>query len=134
MMNGNAIGKVGAAFALLGAATVLPPPAIAQSLEALDQLVLASAKPADGLALAGSQAGSGALLDALATLERLMLTDPGNKSALLLHASILCRIDDRDGAAAEFAKLKAKDFKKPAWAAARAPCAAPPAASQGSAK
>ena len=123
-MTSKAYGGVTAVFAFVAAFTILPHPATAQSLEALDQLVLASAKPADGLALARSQAGSGALLDALATLERILLSDPASKPARLLHASILCRIDDRDGAAAEFAGLKSKDFKKPDWAAAREPCSA----------
>lgn len=125
---------VSAVLAFMAASTVLPQSVTAQSLEALDQLVLAGAKSADGVTLARSQAGSGALLDALATLERVLLTDPANKPARLLHATILCRIDDRDGAAAEFAKLKSKDFKKPEWAAARAACAAPPESPQGSMK
>lgn len=125
---------VSAVLAFMAASTVLPQSVTAQSLEALDQLVLAGAKSADGVTLARSQAGSGALLDALATLERVLLTDPGNKPARLLHATILCRIDDRDGAAAEFAKLKSKDFKKPEWAAARAACAAPPESPQGATK
>ncbi|MFM5895423.1 MAG: tetratricopeptide repeat protein [Novosphingobium sp.] len=133
-MTENAIRVGSVVLGFVAASMVLPHCAAAQSLEALDQLVLASAKPADGLALARSQAGSGALLDALATLERVLLTDPGNKPASLLHASILCRIDDRDGAAAEFARLKAKDYKKPEWAAARAPCDAPEASRQGAAK
>ncbi len=133
-MTENAIRLASMALGFIAASAVLPQFASAQSLEALDQLVLASAKPADALVLARSQAGSGALLDALATLERVLLTDPANKPAQLLHASILCRIDDRDGAAAEFARLKAKDFKKPEWAAARAPCDAPAAPRQGAMK
>lgn len=133
-MKRSSFGWNSAVFAFIAAAAILPQSATAQSLEALDQLVSASAKPAGGLALARSQAGSGALLDALATLERVLLTDPANKPARLLHASILCRIDDRDGAAAEFAKLRSKDFKKPEWAAARAACAAPAATPQGSSK
>ena len=133
-MTNTAFGRVSAVIAFIAAAAILPLSATAQSLEALDQLVLASAKPADGLALARSQAESGAWLVALATLERVMMIDAKNKPASLLHASILCRIDDRDGAAAEFAKLKSKDFKKSEWAAARAACAAPEAHPQGSTK
>lgn len=123
-MTSAAIGRLSAVIAFMAASLALPQSATAQSLEALDQMVQASAKPADGLALARSQAGSGALLDALATLERVLMADPKNKPARLLHATILCRIDDRDGADAEFARLKAKDFKKPDWAAAREACAA----------
>lgn len=131
-MTSNAYKGIWAIFAFLAVSLVLPQRAVAQTLEALDQLVVVSAKPADGLALARSQAGSGALLDSLATLERVLMTDAKNKPAQLLHANILCRIDDRDGAAAEFAKLRAKDFKKPEWAAAQAACARPAASPQGS--
>ena len=112
-------------------ALALPHGAAAQSLEALDQLVLSSAKPADGLALARSQVAAGALLDALATLERVLTVDPKDKQARLLHASLLCRIDDRGGASVEFAKLRAKDYKKPDWSAALVPCNAAPASGQG---
>ena len=113
------------------ASLVLAQPAWAQSLEELDRLVQSSAKPADGLALARSQAATGSLLDALATLERVLTVDPKHKQVRLLHASLLCRIDDRDGAAAEFAKLRSKDYKKPDWSAALVPCNSAPATIQG---
>ncbi len=108
----------------LSALLMLAGPAVAQSLEDLDRLVLASVKPADGLALARSQASAGELLDALATLDRVLAVDPKHKQARLLHASLLCRIDDREGAGAEFARLRSKDYKKAEWSAALAPCAA----------
>ena len=117
--------------ACLVASLVLPQGAFAQSLEDLDRLVQGSAKPADGLALARSQAAAGDLLDALATLERVLAADPKDKQVKLLHASLLCRIDDRDGAAAEFARLRAKDYKKAEWSAALVPCTAAPATGQG---
>lgn len=113
------------------ASLVLPQCASAQSLEDLDRLVQNSAKPADGLALARSQAVAGDLLDALATLERVLAVDPKHKQGRLLHASLLCRIDDRDGAAAEFARLRSKDYKKAEWSAALVPCTAAPATGQG---
>ena len=118
-------------FAGLLAALVLAQPASAQSLEDLDQLVQGSVKPADGLALARAQVGSGGLLDALATLERVLTVEPKHKQARLLHASLLCRIDDRDGAAAEFARLRSKDYKKAEWSAALMPCATTAATGQG---
>ena len=117
--------------ACLVAALVLPQAASAQSLEDLDRLVQSSVKPADGLALARAQAASGNLLDALATLERVQGVDPWDKQARLLHASLLCRIDDRDGAAGEFARLRGKDYTKADWSAAMLPCTAAPAAGQG---
>jgi hypothetical protein len=104
------------------AALVAAVPTFAQTLQELDQLVDASAKPKDGLALARTQAGAGAWLDALATLDRVLATEPKSKQARLLHASILCRLDDHDGAKAEFARIKSGDYKKADWAAAMAPC------------
>ena len=126
-----AIGRNFGASVCLLASLVLPQCASAQSLEDLDRLVLNSAKPADGLALARSQAGAGDLLDALATLERVLAVDPKHKQAKLLHASLLCRIDDRDGAAAEFARLRAKDYNQPDWSAAQVLCNSAPASGQG---
>jgi hypothetical protein len=96
-------------LACAGAALVAVP-AGAQTLEELDQLVQSSAKPKPGLALA------------LATLERVLAAEPKHKAARLLHASILCRLDDADGAKLEFARLKTGDYKKAEWAEAVAPC------------
>lgn len=115
-----------ACMLVLGAPLVSPTTAPAQSpapsVEALDQLSLSSETPEQGLALARSQAAQGDMLEALATLERTLSAKPKNKQARLLHASLLCRLDDRQGAEVEFARLKAKDFGKAEWAVARAPC------------
>jgi Tfp pilus assembly protein PilF len=97
-------------------------PASAETLEELDGLVEASAKPVAGLNLARAQADAGSLLDALATLERVLAIDPKHKQARLLHASLLCRADDAAGAAYEFGKLKSGSYKKAEWASAIAPC------------
>jgi Flp pilus assembly protein TadD len=97
-------------------------PASAETLEELDGLVEASANPTDGLKLARAQADAGSLLDALATLERVLAIDPKHKQARLLHASLLCRADDAVGAAYEFSKLKSGSYKKVEWASAIAPC------------
>jgi hypothetical protein len=113
------------AFAVLGlvlASATSVSFAHAQTLEDLDRLITASQKPADGLALARSQADSGALLEAAATLDRVLAADPKSKRARLLHASILCRLDDPDGAKLEFSRIKSGDYKKADWAAATAPC------------
>jgi hypothetical protein len=115
-----------AAFRLVqagaAAALALSLPAVAQTVEELDTLVQAGAKPKEGLALARSQAAAGGWLDALATLERVLAVDPKHKQSRLLHASILCRLDDADGARLEFSRLKSGDFKKAEWAEAVAPC------------
>ena len=49
--------------------------------------------------MAQSQVSAGALLEAIATLDRVLATDPKHKLAKLLRASLLCRVDDRSGAA-----------------------------------
>ena len=97
-------------------------PAAADTLGDLDQLAMAAEDPEQGFALASSLAASGALVEALATLERTLAAHPKTKRAQLLHASILCRLDDRSGGEVEFARLKKGDFKKAEWAEARAPC------------
>jgi Flp pilus assembly protein TadD len=84
--------------------------------------VQASSKPADGLALAQTQVQAGAWLEALATLDRVLAAEPKHKQARLLHASILCRLDDPTGAAFEFGRLKSGSYNKAEWAAAIAPC------------
>ncbi len=120
-MPGAAVRLVSAILACAGAVLAVTP-AAAQSLDALDLLAQSSAKPKEGLALARSQASAAAWLDALATLERVLAVDPKHKQARLLHASILCRVDDSDGAKVEFARLKSSAYKKVEWAEAVAPC------------
>lgn len=110
------------AIVIVGSALLLVAPAAAETLEQLDALVQASAKPKEGLALARSQAATGSWLDALGTLERVLAVEPKHKQGRLLHASILCRLDDADGAKIEFARLRSGDYKKADWAAAIAPC------------
>lgn len=100
-------------------------PALAQSIEALEQIARSGDVPEEGLALARSQVEAGALLEALATLDRTLAVKPKNKQARLLHARIMCMIDDRTGAAVEFARLKAKDYPKAQWAEAQARCNQP---------
>jgi len=85
-------------------------PAIAQQAEdiALDQLIDTSATTEGALTLARSQAGSGNLLDAAATLERALLNRPGTESDLLrlLYATVLCQLDDRRRAAYQIANAR----------------------------
>lgn len=122
-MRKTSIGRQLSVSFLCAAALVCAGAAGAQTLEDLDRLAQSSAKPKDGLILAQTQAGAGEWLEALATLERVLAIDPKNKQARLMHASLLCRVDDLDGARVEFARLKSSAYKKPEWAAAMAPCA-----------
>jgi uncharacterized protein HemY len=92
----------------------------------LDSLSRASADVARGLALARKQIGRGDLLGAMATLERVLINHPEADEALLLHASLLCRLDDREGALIEFDELRGREFPDQIWAEATAPCDATP--------
>ncbi len=102
-------------------------------LAELDALSANSDTSALGLALARSQIAGGDLLGALATLDRVLMANPAAKEARLLHASLLCRVDDQQGGYLAFASLKKRDFAGSVWAEAIAPCTnqeATPVASQ----
>lgn len=98
-------------------------PAQADDLAELDQLSHATDTADQGMILALDQIGHGDLLAAAATLQRLMIVHPEALPAQLLHASLLCRLDDRTGAAVEFDGLRRKDFKDQDWNEAMAFCA-----------
>lgn len=92
--------------------------------DALDQQLAASGSATAALGLARQQADGGQLLEALATSERVLFLDPKLKAALLLHATLLCRLDDAKGAAAEFSLIRQHDYPKDDWRAAAAQCPA----------
>lgn len=128
------MGKTGAA-ALLGGglglaiyaavavvATTSASPASAESAEALESASRATDDTATGLALARSQIESDELLEAMATLERIMMNDPENLEARALHAGLFCRIDDRRGAIMEFDLLRGLDVPQTVATEARQPC------------
>ena len=97
-------------------------PALAETPLELEALARATETSATGLALARRQIANGELLDALATLERLIVNDPGNYQARLLHARVLCRIDDPQGSLIEVDALRGHDFTPAQWAEAMTPC------------
>jgi hypothetical protein len=84
-------------------------PAVAQidPLDELDSLSRATADPRTGLALARQQVTRGDLAGAVATTERIIALHPESDDALLFHASLLCRLDDPEGARTEIAELPA---------------------------
>jgi Tfp pilus assembly protein PilF len=99
--------KVGAVLALPLAAFVgCAGTARAATLAELDAVSRASDQSGTGIALARKQIAAGELLDARATLERVILNHPDNDDARLLHARLLCRLDDMDGARLEFEALR----------------------------
>jgi len=100
-------------------------PLQAETLAELSALSDRSADEQSGIALAQDQAGQGALLAAIATLERTLAANPKSESARLLHAFYLCKVDDRTGGAVEIGKLKVKKHMKQDLAQVRAACGLP---------
>ena len=103
-----------------GSLTCLP--LNAETLEELDALSDLSADEGAGIAAAREQAGRGAYLEALATLERVLAAHPKSHEARLIHAVYLCEIDDRRGGLVEIDKLKKKDYGEELLDEARAMC------------
>ena len=108
----------------LGSACLTAPPALAQAdpAAALDQLSRAATGTGPGAALARQQIRSGDLTGAAATLERVLINHPDAGEILLLHASVLCRLDDPDGARLEIDEVRGRSVPGPAWAEANAAC------------
>lgn len=95
-------------------------PASADTLAQLDDLSRISAD--GGVVLARNQIRAGDLLGAVATLERVLISHPESDEALLLHASLLCRLDDPAGSLIEFDYLRGRNVPERIWAEAVAPC------------
>jgi len=112
---------LGAFAAICGLAST---PAKADSVERLQWLSTMTDRGAWGVQLARDQMAQNQLLEAIATLERAMVNHPEEQEAQLLHASLLCRVDDPQGAAMEFSLLHKKDFAEQSWKEAIAPCPA----------
>ena len=116
--------------AIAALASVIAPPALAESrnltenLSELDSLSRESANIGTGLALARKKMDGGDLVGALATVELVLTNHPESDDAMLLHASLLCRLDDRSGSMIDFDELHGRDFPAQVWADATAPCAA----------
>lgn len=105
-----------APFLLAGA------PLAAETPAQLDALSKASDQPDTGVALARQQISRGELLDAMATLERVLMNHPESDEARALHAGLLCRIDDRRGATVEFDTMRGRDIPQGLSDEAREPC------------
>ena len=112
-----------AAAICCGLLPIAAAPARADQADELDLVSRATEGVESGLALARDQMNVGELLGAMSTLERLLINHPEADQAQLLHASLLCRLDDRPGASVEFAALRRRDFSDRAWMDAIAPCA-----------
>jgi hypothetical protein len=115
-----------AALLAWGSAVASAAPAPADPAASLDALSVASDRIDSGMAAAERLWRAGDALGALAALERLMIVHPEAHGAMLQHASLLCRLDDRDGAKVEFDQLTRSEFPAAVWASATAPCGGSP--------
>ncbi len=108
----------------LGSAWLAAPPVLAQQdpAAALDQLSEESAAIGPGTALARQQMQRGDLTGAVATLERVLTNHPEAYDVLLLHASLLCRLDDGDGARVEISEVGSHPASRQAWAEVNSAC------------
>jgi hypothetical protein len=107
---------------VLACALPMASPLDAETLAELDALSDVSVDEAGGIAAAQEQAGRGAYLEALATLERVLAVHPKSAEARLIHAQYLCAVDDRRGGLVELSKLKKKQVGEQRLAEARSAC------------
>ena len=108
----------------LSAAAMLSSAALAQD----DPLALAAATERldSGMALARHQIAASDLPAALGTLERVLFSHPEVVPPRLLYASLLCRLDDRQGAELELGLLAGKPIADSDWAEVAAACGSVP--------
>jgi hypothetical protein len=104
----------------LSAAAMLSSAAFAQ--DDPDALAAATGRLDSGMTLARSQIGASDLPGALGTLERLLFAFPEAVPPRLLYASLLCRLDDRQGAELELGLLDGKPIADSDWAGVAAAC------------
>jgi hypothetical protein len=104
----------------LPAAALLSPPALAQ--DDLNGLAAATEQVESGMALARRQIAAADLPGALGTLERVLFAHPEIVPPRLLYASLLCRLDDRQGAELELGLLAGKQIADADWAGVAASC------------
>jgi len=112
----------------MAATSLLAVPVGAQALDELDAISDRSVDEQAALTDARALAETGDLLEAIATLERMLAENPKSREGRLLHALYLCKVDDRRGGLVEIGKLKDKDFGKKLLKEARAMCEAQPKA------
>jgi hypothetical protein len=111
------------AILLIFAATIVSFPVGAQSVSGgLEALVGPSLEVESGLALARRQIADTDLLGALGTLERVQFAHPDALEPRFLYASLLCRLDDRQGAEVEISQLAGRAIADQAWAEVTAAC------------
>jgi hypothetical protein len=107
---------------LLLAFAALALPAASGAQDNPDALIDASRQVDTGLALANRQIAANDLLGALGTLERVQFAHPEAVPPRLLYVSLLCRLDDREGAEVEIGLLAGRGIAEADMAPVTAAC------------
>jgi hypothetical protein len=110
--------------ALLLGLCVAAAPATALAQDDTDGLITASQQVDSGMGLARREISEGDFPAAVGTLERLLFAHPEAVPPRLLYASLLCRLDDRQGAELELGLLAGKPIADADWAEVGAACGA----------
>ena len=110
------------------AATILSSPLHAQAAADEDPETLAEASRQldSGIALARRQIADTDLLGAAGTLERVLIANPEAPEPRLLYASVLCRLDDSEGAAIEVRLVRPDGITDEGWREVTDACGALP--------
>jgi len=112
---------------LAGLGLAAAAPAFAQAVPGdPDALIGASRFPDTGLTLARAQIADRDLLGALGTLERVLAAHPEAVPPRLLYTSLLCRLDDREGAEIELRGLEGYALADADWSDVANACGAIP--------
>ena len=112
----------GKSLPLLLALAAMALPGAAGAQDNPDALIDASRRVDSGLALANRQIAGNDLLGALGTLERVQFAHPEAVPPRLVYISLLCRLDDREGAEVELSLLAGKPIADSDWAGVAAAC------------
>ena len=108
-------------FWLAGAAActalfVLTDTAFAQTItQDAEPLIAPTLQVDSGMALARQQIGDDDLLGAVGTLERVLIQNPESIGPRLLYVTLLCRLDDRQGATVELNLMPSRTVPDANW-------------------
>ena len=111
---------------ILGLAAAASLSSAVRAQDDADSLITASQQVDTGMALAQRQIAGRDLLGALGTLERVLFVHPEAVQPRLLYASLLCRLDDAEGANIELSLLGGQQIADGDWAVVAAACGAVP--------
>jgi hypothetical protein len=98
------------------------PASAPQAYDDPDALTAATRQLDSGMTLARQQIRASDLPGAVGTLERVLFAFPEAPPPRLLYASLLCLLDDRQGAELELGLLAGKPIADSDWAAVAAAC------------